>query len=192
MGQTIQGVGMNKIILLVLFTGAADAQQDWAYTDANANFDGSLTIAQPLAANGTQTVSLTSFNFAGLSLGSPNGITMDGGLQNAGDGLLQMSFTTVNNAVTAWSANWYFGTPGTNTATSESVTLSNTGDTFLMETGGVGCMPPYPGAASPCYPIAFTGSGGAWAAAPELSQDAAALTLLVGGLLVLRGRRVVK
>jgi hypothetical protein len=183
---------MKKLICLILFAGAADAQTTWDYTDANANFDGFLTIAQPLAANGVQTVSLTSFDFAGLSLGSPNGITMDGGLQNAGDGLLQMSFTTVNNAVTAWSANWYFGTPGTNTATSEAVTLSNTGDTFLMETGGVGCMPPYPGAASPCYPISFTGSNGAWTAAPELdsASTAAALTLLIGGLMVLRGRRL--
>jgi hypothetical protein len=183
---------MKTIIFLALFASVADAQQDWSYTDANANFDGSLTIAQPLAANGVQTVSLTSFDFAGLSLESPNGITMGGGLQNAGDGLLQMSFTTVNNAVTAWSANWYFGTPGTNTATDEQVTLSNTGDTFFMQTGGVGCMPPYPGAPSPCYPISFTGSGGAWTAAPELdsASTAAALTLLIGGLLVLRGRRV--
>jgi hypothetical protein len=182
---------MKKIILLVLFAGAADAQQDWSYTDANANFDGTLTIAQPLAVNGVQTVSVTSFDFNGLpNIVSPDGFTMDGGLQNAGDGLLQITFTTANSAVTAWNANWYFGTPGTDTSTGEQVTLSNIGDSFLMQTGGVGCMPPYPGAASPCYPIAFTGSGGAWVAAPELSQDAAAaLTLLVGGLLVLRGRR---
>jgi hypothetical protein len=186
---------MNKIILLVLFAGAADAQTTWDYTDANSAFDGSVTIAAALAANGTQTVSLTSFAFNELpNIASPNGITMGGGLQNAGDGLLQITFTTVNNAVTAWNASWYFGTPGTNTPTGEQVTLSNSGDTFLMQTGGVGCMPPYPGAASPCYPISFTGSGGAWSTsptcAPEMSQDAAALTLLVGGLLVLRGRRI--
>ena len=54
---------MKKLTLLVLFACAASAQQTWDYTDANPAFDGYVTIAQPLAVSGTETVSLTSFAF---------------------------------------------------------------------------------------------------------------------------------
>jgi hypothetical protein len=185
----LKGVsGMKKIILLALFAGAVSAQETWNYTDANSAFDGYVTIAQPLAVNGTETVSLTGFGFNDLLLGSPNGISMIGGFQNDAPGAPQITFTTDNGAVTAWSANWAFGVPGTNSPTDLTLSLSPSADLYTITPMGYACMPPYPGAASPCHTTTLTGSGGAWTAAPELSQDAAALTLLVGGLLVLRGR----
>jgi hypothetical protein len=186
---------MKKIFMLVLFAAAADAQQTWDYTDANSAFDGSVTIAAPLAANGTQTVPVTAINFVELNLegfDTQYGFVMGGGLEPDSGAAPLIDFTMTNDAVTGWSINWSFDTPGTNTGTYVTATLSPTGDSFYSEVSGAGCQPP-PGLPSPCQPISFTGSGGTWTAsptcAPEMSQDAAALTLLIGGLLVLRGKR---
>jgi hypothetical protein len=184
---------LTILALTLLAAAAADAQQTWTYTDANANFDGSITIAQPLAANGTQIATITALNFTGMDLEgftTPYGLVMNGGLQ----GTPQIDFTMTKGAVTYWAINWSFDTPGTNTGNNVTVALSPTGDSFYSLVSGFGCQPP-PGLPSPCQPISFSGSGGSWvdppASAPEIdpASAAAGLTLLLGGLAVLRGSR---
>jgi hypothetical protein len=188
---TVRDTNMNAklwMMTALLLGSAAQAQQTWDFTNSNPNFDGYVTIAQPLAANGTQTVSLTGYGFNNLMLDS----TSIGGLQYAAGGAPQITFTTVNNVVTAWGANWYFDEQGTNSPLEISLSLSPNSDSYTRQQVGAACDS---GPSSLCQLVSYTSSGGAWvdppASAPEIDPAAAAagLTLLLGGLAVLRGRR---
>lgn len=177
------------ILAALLFTAAAQAQQTWDYSDGNAGFSGDVVLSQALPANGTESVTPSSFSLAYAWLNDGKGT-----FQSVAAPTFQ--FTTVNGAITAWDVSLNLAELGTNTPTYLNFNLSNQGDSYVSQTIGAGCMPT-PWQANPCPTLTVSSAPGSWvdppaAGAPELdpSSSASALTLLMGAFLVLRGRRI--
>src|SRR5690348_1106658 len=110
-----------------------------------------------------------------------------------------LTFTASTNAqgnLTAWSINAGgndFGS--TNTPSFATMTIANGGDSFAVGESGFECSPP-PGGLTPCYNVSESNSSpGIWKAevssVPEIDMASAyaALTVLLGGLAILRGAR---
>jgi hypothetical protein len=160
-------------------------------------FSGNVTLSAPLPEDGTFSVSPTTFDFPGVGFGASYNYLCPGcgyGLGGMGEyGSASFSFTTDNGRISGWGINIDFtGTPGTNTETSLYALITPGSDSFTQQTFGFACQPP-PGLPSPCQPISFSSSNlGVWTtAAPEIDPASAAsgLTLLLGGLAALSGRR---
>jgi hypothetical protein len=165
-------------------------------------FSGIVILSAPLPQNGNDiSVSPSEFNFPAMGYGASYNYFCPG----CGYALADMSefggasfqFTTVNGRISAWDIDIdYTGTPGTNTQTSLYATISPLGDSYTQLTFGFACTPP-PGQPSPCQPITVsTSSAGVWttASVPEIdpASTATGLTLLLGGLVLCRGRRVLR
>jgi hypothetical protein len=183
------------MIALALIGSAAQAQQTWDYTSSNPTFDGAVTLAHALQANGTVTEQATSFNFDIVGMQSPDGYHVLGGLTLETAGAPLFTFTTVKGAVTNWSVNWNFDTPGTNSPSFLTVELSPKGDFMSYQTTGYVCGQ----SGNSCPLITAKGTGGVWvdppaASVPELDPTSmvAGLTLLLGGIAALRGSRRVR
>lgn len=110
-----------------------------------------------------------------------------------------LSFTASTNAqgeLTAWNVNAAgndFGS--TNTPSFATATITGSGDSFSAGESGFACTPP-PGGLTPCFNVSESNSSpGLWKAevssVPEIDETSAyaALTVLLGGLAVLRGAR---
>lgn len=110
--------------------------------------------------------------------------------------------TNASGMITGWSISVVGGIfGGTNSPSSATVTISNSGDSFSTGFSSPSCAAPNGGA---CYSVresntspgsfsvsGSSGGGSGGAAAPEIDPRSAmsAMTLLLGGLAVLRGRR---
>ncbi len=192
----------NKILgwlAAALLIGPLAAQAQVTLDYSNGDFSGTITLNTPLPQNGHDIlVSPSEFSFGNLGYGAgydslcPScGYTL-GGMVEYGGATFQ--FSTVKGHVSAWDINIDFtGTPGTNTQTLLDATISNSGAWYTQETFGAACEPA-PGQPSPCQPISESvKQAGTWTAtvAPEIDPASAiaGLTLLVGSLGVLRGRR---
>jgi hypothetical protein len=178
---------------MMLFPLAATAQVTTLQYDEGI-FSGNVTLSAPLPQAGTFTVSPTEFDFLALGYGAGYNYvcpTCGYSLGGAGeDGSASFSFTTSGGRISGWSINIDFtDTPGTNTGTSLYAVISPRNDSFLQQTSGPGCAP------DGCPPESFSSDKlGVWTtstAAPEIDPASATsgLTLLLGGLAVLRGRR---
>lgn len=175
---------------------AVRAQETLDYSEGI--FSGTVMLSAPLPENGTNiAVSPVEWNFQQIGWGAGfnyvyphSGYTLATMAESGGASFL---FSTMNGRITGWDINIDFsGTPGTATPTSLYATISNSGDTFTQQTSGVGCTPP-PGQPDPCLPITATSNNpGSWKAVPELDPSFAigGLVMLVGGVTVLRGRRL--
>jgi len=166
---------------------------------SNGLFSGTITLDSPLPQNGHDifvSPSEFSFNQVGYGAGYDSlcpscGYTLGGMVENGG---ATFQFSLVHGRVSAWDLSIDFtGTPGTNTQTSLDASISNSGAWFTQQTFGAACEPA-PGQPSPCQPITERSKQpGSWTvkAAPEIDPGSAiaGLTLLLGGLGVLRGRR---
>ena len=181
-------------IAMMLFPLAATAQVTTLQYDEGI-FSGNVTLSAPLPQAGTFAVSPTEFDFSGIGFGAGYNYacpTCGYSLGGAGeDGSASFSFTTGAGRISGWSIVIDFtDTPGTNTSTSLYAVLSPRNDSFFQQTSGPICEP------NGCPPESFSSDKlGVWttstAAAPEIDPASAAsgLTLLLGGLAVLRGRR---
>jgi hypothetical protein len=180
---------MKWILALALFSGVAGAQQVWDYSDGNALFDSTITLASALPQNGTVDVSPTSMNIAGIW-----GFTVPsiGFLSEAPGGAPTFQLTMTNGQITAFDMGFGFTTQGTNSPTTYDVTISSQGDSYFQQTNGFQCESGPPA----CAAIVATSAPGSWAdppahAAPELDASRAglAMTLFAGLVLVLKARR---
>jgi len=110
-----------------------------------------------------------------------------------------LSFTASTNAqgnLTAWNVNAGgndFGS--TNTPSFATAIITGSGDSFSVGESGFGCSPP-PGGLTPCFNVSESNSTpGVWktevSSVPEIDEASAyaALTVLLGGLAVLREAR---
>jgi hypothetical protein len=184
------------VFVMMLFPLAARAQvTTLLYSEGI--FSGNVTLSAPLPENGTISVSPTEFNFPQVGFGAgynslfPNSGYSLGGMAESGSA--SFSFTTDDGRISAWGISIDFtGTPGTNTQTALSISISPGNDSFLQQSYGAGCTAA-PGQSSLCQPSTFSSSSlGVWTmAAPELDPTSAAggMFLLFGSLLVLCGRR---
>ena len=193
---------MNRKIIglltasLMATSVAANATETLVFSDGT--FSGDVILGTPLPRNGTDiSVSPIQFNFPEIGWGvsydfiCPSCGYSLGGAEEFGGATLE--FSTRHGRITSWDINIdYTGTPGTASETSLYATISNHVDTYTLQQSGVACTAP-PGAPNPCPPIIDTISQrGSWSAtrAPEIDPASAAsgLTLLLGGLAVMRGR----
>jgi hypothetical protein len=163
--------------------------QTWNYSDGDPDFNAVIVLAAPLPQNGTVDVTPLTVNFAPVQ-----GVTQDGtmfytpGFEPTVAPVYQ--FTTVGGQITAFDVSLTMGTPGTNTPTYLTYTLSSQGDSYTEQSYGYDC----PAVGCPTY--SATSVPGTWtdppASVPELSQDLAAVLVLVGLLAVLRGGKRLK
>ena len=113
-----------------------------------------------------------------------------------GESMSFMFSTDANGVLTGWSIAVVGGIfQGTNSPSFASVTIGNAGDSFSSGFSSPECAVP-PGVPAPCYTVTESNAApGSWsstiARAPEIDSASAAgaLTLLLGGIAVLRGRR---
>jgi len=189
------------LLLLYIWSSPGRAQeQDWTYTGqvmsggqttnaATDIIDASLVLAAPLNPNAAnQIVTPLSWTFSEPGLSS----SLD---TPYGGPSATFEFNTVNGQITSWSVEANSNSPPSAEYVNSQVFLSNAGDTFIGQASFVGVNPAY---CSQCYVADETSStAGVWvdppsaAPAPEISGAGAiaGITLLVGMLLVLRGRR---
>jgi len=170
------------------YTGAAFTNQTVVGTSeftAIAALDGQIILNTPLPQNGTTTnASLIywGFNAAGGNLNLPYEVEAEPEVSSS-----SFSFTTVNGVITAWSMNMISG-GGPGSYADWSVTSTNAGDSYLY-TNETFC------GQGDCASITEKSTvAGTWTAVantPEIDPASAAsgLTLLLGVLLVMRGRR---
>jgi hypothetical protein len=184
---------MKTIIALALLSGVASGQQVWNYSDGNPLFDSQITLAFPLPQNGTVDVSPTSIAFSAVS-GSTTFAGVFYGQMIYEPGFEPITapiyqFTTVNGAITAFDVALNMGEPGTNSPTLLQLTLSSQGDTLYEQLTGAACE------YTACNPVTASSAPGTWVdppahAAPEMgSAGLAALTLLLGCVAILKGKR---
>jgi hypothetical protein len=113
-----------------------------------------------------------------------------------GDSMSFMFSTDAHGVITGWSIAVIGGIfEGTNSPSFAQITIGNAGDTFSTGFSSPSCAVP-PGVPAPCYTVTESNAAsGSWnstiARAPEIDFTAAAggLTLLLGSIAVLRGRR---
>jgi hypothetical protein len=150
---------------------------------AIAALDGDVILSAPLAQNGTTNVVplYWGFNAANGNLSSTWASEAEPEVSSS-----SFSFTTVNGVITAWSMNMISGGgPGSNA--DWSVTSSASGDSYLYENWS------FCGVGNCALISEQSTTSGRWTAVytPEIDPSSAAssLTLLLGILVVLRGRR---
>jgi hypothetical protein len=190
---------ISAVLFAMMLSPLASRAQVTTLQYSEGIFSGNVTLSAPLPEDGTTSISPTEFSFSQVGFGagynslSPNSGYTLGGMAEYGSA--SFSFTTDDGRISAWGISIDFtGTPGTNTQTALSVSLSPGIDTFLQQSFGAGCTAP-PGQPSSCLPTTFTSNNlGVWTttmAAPELDPNSAAggMFLLLGSLLVLCGRR---
>ena len=170
------------ILLLVSLGFQAHAQQVWNYSDGNALFNSTITLASQLPQNGTVDVTPTSMNIAGIW-----GYTVPtiGFLSLAPGGAPTFQFTMTNGQITAFDIGIGFTTPGTNSPTTYDVTISSQGDSYFQQTSGFDCAP------NGCPAISATSTPGTWVdprAVPEIDMLVAitGITLLFGCVAILK------
>jgi hypothetical protein len=153
---------------------------------------GSITLNGPLGANlNDAIISPTAWSFATplgeLSSGFASTQPYDSGAS--------FEISTVHGVITSWNIDLFGGiSEGTNSPSAESASLQNGGDSYSGFFSSPSCAAP-PGVPTPCFQLSLANTqAGAWTStvsAPEL--DGASLgvgmTLLVGGVAVLCGRR---
>jgi len=113
-----------------------------------------------------------------------------------GESMSFMFSTDANGVLTGWSIAVVGGIfQGTNSPSFAQITIGNAGDTFSTGFSSPSCAVP-PGVPAPCYTVTESNAAsGSWsstiARAPEIdfTSSAGGLTLLLGGIAVLRGRR---
>ena len=113
-----------------------------------------------------------------------------------GDSMSFMFSTDAKGAITGWSIAVIGGIfEGTNSPSFADITIGNAGDTFTTGFSSPDCAVPQ-GVPAPCYTVTESNAApGGWSAtiarAPEIDSTSAAgaLTLLLGCIAVLRGRR---
>lgn len=160
---------------------------------------GELVLSSPLG-DSLNNVAVTpvsySFNsstqFGGLYLNSSN---PEGGAP--GNSASFVFSTDATGVITGWNISVVGGIfEGTNSPSWATTAIGNAGDAFTTGFSTPSCAAP-PGVSIPCYSVSESNAaGGSWqstvARAPEIDPASAAggLTLLLGGLAVLRGRRL--
>jgi hypothetical protein len=156
---------------------------------------GEIVLSAPLGDNlNNVAVNPVSYAFDSTNALGAFYLTSQGPFHGApgNDGTFVFS-TNAAGVLTGWNINVYGGIfAGTNSPSNAYVSISNAGDAFAAGTSTPSCASPRGG---PCYQIresnsspgTFVSSG---ARAPEIDPRSAmsALTLLLGGLAVLRGR----
>jgi hypothetical protein len=156
-------------------------------------FSGSIVLSSPLGANlNDATIVPTSWGF-----NSPLGeLNSTFAAEQPDDSGATFEFTTVKGKITGWSIDLYGGIDeSTNSPSYESGLIGLSGDSYSGGFSSPSCNAP-PGFPTPCFAVSFANSKpGAWTASvntPELDPASLAggLTLLLGGLAVLCGRRV--
>jgi hypothetical protein len=166
------------------------------------DFSGNVTLSAPLPENGSNIhVSPSEFNFVGASYDSCCGYAPITSFEGVGiaptevNGEASFVFTTVNGRISAWDINIDLGTTyNSSTQLWLDATISNYGDSFTQGISSPACAPPFP--ISGCTPISVSSGPGVWTGTqvPEIdpASAAAGLTLLLGSLVVLRGRQRVQ
>jgi hypothetical protein len=156
-------------------------------------FSGSIVLNSPLGANlNDATIVPMSWSF-----NSPLGeLSSTFAAQQPDDSGATFEFSTVKGKISGWSIDLFGGIDeGTNSPSYETGSIGLGGDSYSGGFSSPSCNAP-PGVPTPCFAVAFANSKpGAWTASvnvPELDPAslAGSLTLLLGGLAVLRGRRV--
>ena len=161
---------------------------------------GQLVLSSPLGDNlNNAVVTPLSWSFdSNTQFGS---IYLNSHNPAAGDPGDSMSFlfsTDAKGAITGWSIAVIGGIfEGTNSPSFADITIGNAGDTFSTGFSSPECAVP-PGVPAPCYTVTESNAApGSWntsiARAPEIDSTSAAgaLTLLLGCIAVLRGRKEV-
>lgn len=132
-----------------------------------------------------------SWTFSGLYLSS------SGPVSSQPDNFAQFSVSTdANGALTGWDVSIDAGFfDGTNAPSGTTLSLTDSGDTLVSFVSGPACAAP-PGISVPCFNVSESNDApGSWSSAatraPEIDPGSAAsaFTLLLGSLLLLRGRR---
>lgn len=190
--------GLGLLAFGLLLAPLCFAQQTWDYTgavmvgtssglyigDAPTSIAGDVVLAQALNPNqANQIVTPVSYAFIGLPMLSSTMFQ---------SGLLPtpvFEFSTKNGAITSWDVALY----GSGGAYADVLSVTTKGDSFQSSEYDGPC-----GAEHNCGIYTVSNSvAGAWAdppgksvaQAPELSTNVAALTLLICGVAVLKGRR---
>lgn len=193
--------GILGLVGALVFSLSAHAQVIYTYQGAPlpsfsdgyltlGTLTGSFTLSSPLAENGTQVLDPIDWSFSGdplLNLTTSN--LLEAYHEPLGDGSGAIfSITTVNGNITAW--DFELGAnEGKTTDFREGVSESITshGDSYLLFScnGGAPGVPP-------CSTVTASNStAGTLTKAPEIdpASTASALTLLLGGIAVMRSRR---
>lgn len=154
---------------------------------------GQIVLSSPLGDNlNSASVTPLSWSFSGLYLDS------NGPVSYENDNYANFVFSTdASGYLTTWGINITAGVfEGTNAPSGTMISIGNSGDSLYSFISMPGCDAP-PGVSVPCYDISESNDApGSWsysvARAPEFNAGSAAsaLTLLLGTLLILRGRRV--
>ena len=160
---------------------------------------GELVLSSPLGDNlNNVAVTPVSYSFDGSAqFGS---LYLNSSNPESGAPGNSMSFvfsTDATGMITGWNISVIGGIfEGTNSPSWATATMGNAGDAFSTGFSTPSCAAP-PGVTIPCYSVSEgNAAAGSWKAAvsraPEIDPASAAsgLTLLLGGLAVLRGRRI--
>lgn len=175
---TYSGDELSGTLLITMYSGPQGDTVMGGTVAFDGTVTGSVVLSNPLPLNGTTMVDPTSANFL---LPGPIGSIF----WNGSNGTFQ--FTTSNGAVTGWDVGLgecpCYGT--------ETLSLVNGGDSYSLNIG----FTPDAGPDQTLYSGSTSGTSGTWVAegaaeAPEIDPSSAigGLTLLLGGLAVVRGR----
>jgi len=150
------------------------------------NITGEIQLSAPLGANlANATVVPVSWSFNDPML---NSVIASKGPCCTTD---SFAFTTLNGVITGWDVDISFANSAAKSSSWSSIILSDVGgDTYTTGYSTPTCK----GRLDPCFSLTQTTTPGSWSAAiaaPEIDPASAAggLTLLLGGLAVLRGRK---
>jgi hypothetical protein len=160
---------------------------------------GELVLSSPLGDNlNSAVVTPLSWSFdSNTQFGSIYLNSRNPAAGDPGDSMSFMFSTNANGAITGWSIAVIGGIfKGTNSPSFAQFTIGNAGDTFSTGFSTPSCAAPPP---TPCYIVTESNAAsGSWnstiARAPEIDSTAAAgaLTMLLGCIAVLRGRREIQ
>ena len=159
------------------FGDSPGAPPPYSFTSSiNGIIAGSLTLSAPLPLSGTVTVDPTSVNIQGVFSPIPLDVEPFD---------TSFTFTTAKGAIVGWNVQYNFCP----CYGQQSFTLSSSsGDSYTIATS----FTPDANGYDTIYTGGASGPSGTWSiAAPEIDPTctASGLTLLAGGLIVLRGRR---
>lgn len=147
---------LGLAVVLSFFTWCAHSQVTLVYTGQPMGQNivtGTVTLAKPLAPNGTQIVSPVSYSFTGdLPVATENAWIPDGSPSPT------FSFTTQNSVIVAWDIEIPFLATG---ETSAMISVTSSGDSYSIETYSGACQA---GHTADCIPPINTSNTtpGAW------------------------------